>query len=111
MFPGRDDDRPLDPTVLPAACRSAAGLSKKVTVHTLRHSLATHLLEYGADVHIIQVLCSAMPAWPARPLHPGRHQEDHQQHAKPRDSGSSNSTVCTGRVIAKHTKADQSHRE
>jgi site-specific recombinase XerD len=59
LFPGRDETRPIDVQVLHAACRSAAqaaGLAKRVSVHTLRHSFATHLLESGVDIRIIQVL-------------------------------------------------------
>ncbi|HEY0419353.1 MAG TPA: tyrosine-type recombinase/integrase [Acetobacteraceae bacterium] len=59
LFPGRDADHPRHPTALHGACRSAqaaAGLDKRVTVHTLRHSFATHLLESGTDIRIIQAL-------------------------------------------------------
>src|SRR6185312_3840283 len=59
LFPGRDGQHPLQPTALHGACRSAcaaSGLDKRVTVHTLRHSFATHLLESGTDIRIIQAL-------------------------------------------------------
>jgi len=59
LFLGRDGGHPLHPAALHAACRSAriaAGLDKRVTMHTLRHSFATHLLESGTDIRIIQAL-------------------------------------------------------
>jgi integrase/recombinase XerD len=59
LFPGQDPAQPITVSSVQQACKRAAtnsGISKQVSVRTLRHSFATHLLESGTNVRIIQML-------------------------------------------------------
>ena len=59
LFPGLDPVNPMSTRQLCRAVRTAAhaaGIAKRVSPHTLRHSFATHLLEQNVDIRVIQVL-------------------------------------------------------
>ena len=57
LFPGRDPTKPITPSGVRWGLRKAvaeAGLTKRITPHCLRHSFATHLLQLGEDIRVIQ---------------------------------------------------------
>src|SRR5260370_14113719 len=74
LFPGQTPSGQRSLEALQRVCRravAAASVTKKVSLHTLRHSYATHLLEAGVDVVTIQRLLGPrdLPTAP-RYLHP-----------------------------------------
>jgi len=59
LFPGRNPGRPLSTRQFARLFQETvkkAGITKPVSLHCLRHSFATHLLERGVDIRVIQAL-------------------------------------------------------
>jgi site-specific recombinase XerD len=59
LFPGKTRDQPLGPSTIQRALKAArvrARIAKPAGPHVLRHSYATHLMEAGTDLRVIQTL-------------------------------------------------------
>jgi integrase/recombinase XerD len=59
LFPGQNPINPLTPRQLNRGIHAAAqeaGIDKRVSMHSLRHAFATHLLEQKEDIRVIQML-------------------------------------------------------
>ena len=59
LFPGDPPEKPLSRQAVHLICKRAAratGIRKRVSAHAFRHAFATHLMEAGTNIRVIQLL-------------------------------------------------------
>jgi integrase/recombinase XerD len=94
LFPGQEADKPITSSSIHQIfmrAKKKAGITKPVSIHSLRHSFATHLLEAGSNLHHIQLLLGhASPKTTTIYLHVSKH--NLSQVISPLDSHDSNNS-------------------
>ena len=103
LFPGRDPVEPLSARQLCRAVRAAAqaaGIKKRVSPHTLRHSFATHLLEQDVDIRVIQTTSGPCQTRHHRALHPRRQYHDPGRNQPTRPAGTIDRRETATRPVA-----------
>ncbi len=100
LFPGQTSDKPICTRQLSRvveAAAKAAQINKPVSPHTLRHSFATHLLEDGVNIRVIQVLLGQ--AREHRTLHQGRDAHGAGRHIAVRQGDGADGTKGTTAIV------------
>ena len=96
LFPGQEPRRPICLSAVQRACtraRTASGLQKRVTVRMLRHCFATHLLEAGTNIRVIQELLG----------HQSVHTTEIYTHVSPQAVQTTTSPLDQVLALASHT--------